>query len=79
MVIAPLGFSRLQFSVLFLPYTFLLYDGSQQSGGFPLVRYVGATHLHGKLWYSRPCLMMSTKSREVFWSFQYLLFLMDSL
>jgi hypothetical protein len=78
MVIAPLGFSRLEFSVLFLPYAFILYDGSQHSQGFPLV-YAGATHLHCKLRYSHRCLMMNMKSREGFWSFQYLLFLTDSL
>jgi hypothetical protein len=69
MVIAPLEFSHLEFRVLFLPYTFFLCDGSRHSEGFPLVRYAGATHLHGKLRYSRLCFMMSKKSREGFWSF----------
>jgi hypothetical protein len=49
MVIAPLEFSRLEFRVLFLPYAFLLCDGSRHSEGFTLMRYAGATHLHGKL------------------------------
>jgi hypothetical protein len=53
---APLGFSLLEFKVLFLPYAFLLFDGSRHFGGFPLVRYAGATHLHGKLRYSHHCL-----------------------
>ena len=66
MVNAPLGFSRLEFSVLFLPYAFLLCDGSRYSGGFPLVIYAGATHLHGKLRYSHHCLWWVRKVERDF-------------